>query len=431
MFGNLQNQKRSHESPMDWEWQTKGPVDPNSPFPQFKPQQGQKASFESPKPSSSFIAASSTPAPPFRNPSFTTPRKPFDPDLFSEASGAESSPADNADVDTPERPSTSTAMTAFTGTSEKKPLFGRYGAGFLGSSPGRVELRRGKYGSAIVHKVRKRKRLERDYALSRTGRGESDSESDSGESRPRSKGNNGNEKSQDQQSWFSSFLSGIESRPNLPHVLSWYTQLGMNFFLLGIFVFGVWTFWSAVKSDVDKASENARADVIAEMTKCTQEYVANNCGADRRLPALETVCHAWEQCMNRDPNSIGRARVSAHTFAQIFNSFVEPISYKAMIFVVIIVSVCIVANNLAFGMFRNAKPSIPTAQPYFPPPSQPQNFQWGAPPQTPQHNVGYDSWNGQTFQSIMPSQTPSRRSPSKGNRSPSKGNRSPSKGELY
>lgn len=104
---------------------------------------------------------------------------------------------------------------------------------------------------------------------------------------------------------------------------------------------------------------------------------------------------------------------------------------KTQIFVVIIVTVCIVANNLAFGMFRNAKPSIPTAQPYFPPPSQPQNFQWGAPPQTPQRNVGYDSWNGQTFQSIMPSQTPSRRSPSKGNRSPSKGNRSPSKGELY
>jgi len=35
--------------------------------------------------------------------------------------------------------------------------------------------------------------------------------------------------------------------------------------------------------------------------------------------------------MNRDPNSVGRAKISAHTFAQIFNSFIEPISYKAMV----------------------------------------------------------------------------------------------------
>jgi len=40
MFNNFQ--KRSHESPMDWEWQTQGPTDPKSPFPQFKGAQGQK-----------------------------------------------------------------------------------------------------------------------------------------------------------------------------------------------------------------------------------------------------------------------------------------------------------------------------------------------------------------------------------------------------
>jgi hypothetical protein len=46
MFGNLQSQKRSHESPMDWEWQTQGPTDPKSPFPQFKPQQGHKGKLK-------------------------------------------------------------------------------------------------------------------------------------------------------------------------------------------------------------------------------------------------------------------------------------------------------------------------------------------------------------------------------------------------
>src|SRR5271155_3615305 len=148
MFSNIQGQRRTHESPMDWEWQTQGPTDPTSPFVQVKPMQGQKSEseariarsegdkliyilegFESLQPSSSFVAASSTPAPQFRNPSFTTPRKPLDQDLFSEVSGAESSPADNADTeDTPDVPKSSTTMTAFTsGTSQKQPIFGLYG----------------------------------------------------------------------------------------------------------------------------------------------------------------------------------------------------------------------------------------------------------------------------------------------------------------
>lgn len=284
------------------------------------------ANFESPKPaSSSFMNASSTPAPQFRNPSFTTPRKPFDPDLFSEASGAESSPADNADAeDTPDAPKTSTTMTTFTSGSQKKPLFGKYGVGFLGNSPGRE--RRGKPANPLMSKMRKRKRMERDYSVTRFHRGEYDSDSDSGGSRPSSKG-----KDENKPSWISNFLNGIESRPNLPNVLSFYLQLGSNLFLLGLTVFGIYTFWTAVRSDVDKAADEAKAEVMAEMSKCARDYADNFCGKNLQAPAMSTVCGAWELCMNQDPNNVGRAKVSAHTFAQIFNSFIEPISYKAMV----------------------------------------------------------------------------------------------------
>lgn len=335
---------------MDWEWQTQGPTDPKSPFPQFKPQQGQKRTFnirgeiykrdkltfnaegfESNHPSSSFIGASSAPAPQFRNPSFTTPRKPFDQELFSEVSGAESSPADNADAeDTPDPPKTSQTMTAFTdGGTVRQPIFGRYGSSFLGSSPGRAEQRRGKYANAIINKVRKRKRIDRDYALVRNHREGSDSESGGDESRPRSSGKY--VKQESKEGWFASTFNYIESHPNLPNVLSIYAQMAINFFIAGLTVFGVYTFWMTVRADVDKASDDERALVLAEIARCARDYVDNRCGSNQRLPALQIPCEGWEHCMNRDPNSIGRARVSAHTFAQIFNSFIEPISYKAMV----------------------------------------------------------------------------------------------------
>lgn len=361
-------------------------------------------------------------------------------------------------------------MATFSTGTVRQPIFGKYGAGFLGSSPGRAEQRRGKYANAIVNKVRKRKRMERDYAMIRGQRDGSDYESeDSSETRPRSRGNKHSRPEAPHPGFIASIFNYIDTHPNLPNILSYYAQLLVNGFIAALTIFGIYSFWMTVRADVDKASEKERALVLAEITKCAQEFVVNKCGADVRLPALHIPCDNWEHCMNMDPNSVGRAQVSAHTFAQIFNSFIEPISYKAMvcpfsplpfylyftlyfkyskltlpqIFVTLLVTVVILVNNLAFNTFRASKShsTIPTAPPFQGSwQAQPQPFHWGAPPQTPHHNgIGYDVYGGQTYQQILPSQTPSQRSPSKGYggengmRSPSKGNRdrSPSKENRY
>ena len=140
---------------------------------------------------------------------------------------------------------------------------------------------------------------------------------------------------------------------------------------------------------------------MADMAVCAQQYQANNCEPERRAPALETICSNWEKCMKRDPNKVARAQVSAHTFAQIFNSFVEPISYKAMLFTAILVFGCFGISNFvrkswhkggfkrvytddderlqAFGFFRNR------AQQYQPP----YGYGYGyapPPPPTPQRS---------------------------------------------
>ncbi|KAH8590683.1 Di-sulfide bridge nucleocytoplasmic transport domain-containing protein [Bisporella sp. PMI_857] len=424
MFGQ-QFHKRTNESPMDFEWQTHAPIDPNSPFPQFKPQPG---SFESPA-KTSFANPAIPPAPQFRNPSFTTPRKPFDQELFSEVSGCESSPADNTDADaedTPERKSITKAMGNVAVSSAGKSLFKRYGTEFTGNSPSRADQRRGKFGNALLYKARKRKRIDRDNALiTRTG---SDSESESEE---RMKEKN----LYPTKSWFGNLLDGIDSRPNLPNVLSYYAQLLMNSTLVFAFIYFLYCSWQVVSGDVNKASSVVKSEVMAEMAQCAKDYTLNGCHREDRAPALETVCNSWELCMNKDPDASSRAKISARTFAEIFNSFVEPISWKAMIFVVLLLAVSIMVNNLAFNMFRSKSPSnihmphMPHVPQYFshqPPWGQ---GQIGEVPQTPSHNHGgYDAF-GTTYQQIMPSATSMRnRSPSKESRSPSKGNRSPSKG---
>lgn len=129
----------------------------------------------------------------------------------------------------------------------------------------------------------------------------------------------------------SSFFEFLARHPTLPTILSWYAQLTLNIFVFTGIMWVLWSFWSTIRSDVDKKSSEAIAELMAEMAVCAKQWSDNRCGPETRVPAMEVVCNNWEKCMKRDVASVGRAKVSAHTFAEIFNSFLEPISYKAMV----------------------------------------------------------------------------------------------------
>lgn len=457
---------------MDFEWQTNGPADVTSPFYQLtQKQQGLKrkesppslamqpwtltpqplmltslsppGGFESPsKPpntssqSAFFSATPSNTATPFRNPSFTTPRKPFDVDLFSEASGAESSPADNADTeDTPDPKPRSTAtiatMPAFSSTKlDKKPIFGRYGLSALGS-PGRDTPRRGKLSDAVAQKARKRRRHDRDPIIhSRRGSIDSASSSTESHSRRHSPSHHHNSHHPSSQNWFSSLLTGIESRPNLPHLLSYYAQLILNSFLVAVAMYLIYSSIRTIQSDVSKEEARAIDDAHHDIAVCTSHWTTNNCAPHLRVPAVAAACREWEVCMQADPTQVGRAKISAHTFARIVNEFIEPISLKTMLFVVATFLVFGYVNNTAFAAYRSKIDHQPQQQQQFfnhqqppPPPSpwpsqQAGEYGWGAiAPPTPRHaSGGYGDGNGgPMFAALMPPQTP-QRSPRKGGR---------------
>jgi hypothetical protein len=171
--------------------------------------------------------------------------------------------------------------------------------------------------------------MEMEYAMANGRRGSSDVESDAANTRPR--GRREHSDSPSPQSWLASVLSFIESKPALPYILSYYVQLALNYFLVGLLMYTVWCFVLTIRADVDKESEVQIGLIRADMAQCAAQYIENRCAKATRLPALEMICANWESCMNQDPTRVGRARVSAHTFAEIFNSFVEPISWKAMV----------------------------------------------------------------------------------------------------
>lgn len=365
----LKMDKRTAESPMDFEWQTRAPGDVTSPFYQLSMQHdnqkkrgswmqlswrqtfvfwrltssstGPHSIFDSPEKKSMpalrepnsqpFLFSQpkpqqppSTPKPFFNQSAFMTPRK-FDVDF---SSGAEnmSSPEHADNEDTPEQPK-----------AHRNSLFSMYGR--FAPSPGRGEIPRvSHYSNALARRVQKRRR--RDKALDLQLRRDSDEESDrpsSTELKPtkqRQKPGQGQQETPQTGSRltsFSDFFALLEAHPNVPSILSWWAQLVVNLSLFSLAVYVVFGFVSAIRAEFEQAAEEVSDTILAEMAACAKSYVDNRCAGGDRLPALESVCENWERCMNRDPAKVGRAKVSAHTMAVIINSFIDPISWKAIV----------------------------------------------------------------------------------------------------
>ncbi|OJJ50691.1 hypothetical protein ASPZODRAFT_126613 [Penicilliopsis zonata CBS 506.65] len=352
-------EKRTAESPMDFEWQTRGPGDVTSPFFQLglqkkrphstfdSPEKKSMPSLREPNSQPFLFSESKRPAPPqsvFGQPAFMTPRK-FDLDF---SSGAENmSSPENADNEVTPDPSSKTSK-----------VFGRWAP-----SPGRGEIPRlNHYSNALARRVQKRRRRDRelDKRLRRDDE-EEDDDSDRPISSDGRKGKGGKAAHESQAtttkgsrlSSFSEFFALLEAHPNVPSILSWWAQLVVNLSLFSLTVYVVFGFVSTIRAEFDQAAEEVSDSILAEMATCAKNYVDNRCAGNERLPALETVCDNWERCMNRDPAKVGRAKVSAHTMAIIINSFIDPISWKAILFFLATISTVTVVSNWSFRSFRN------------------------------------------------------------------------------
>lgn len=242
------------------------------------------------------------------------------------SSGAEnmSSPECADNEDTPEQPSKTGKGIGAMFNFSKAP-----------QSPGRGQIPRlTHHSNAAVNRIQKKRR--RDRELGRRIKVDSDDESD--DDRPSSrdqpavakKGNLQVEQGSRASTW-SEFFSMLEAHPNVPAILSWWAQLVVNLSLFSLAVYVVFGFVSAIRGEFEQAAQEMSDTILADMAVCTKSYLDNDCGRPTRAPALETICENWERCMNRDPAKVGRAKVSAHTMAIIINSFIDPISWKAIV----------------------------------------------------------------------------------------------------
>lgn len=269
----------------------------------------------------------------YRNPSFTTPQKTIDMDF---SSGPDQSSPVNADTeDTPELPSrtaishnNSVAVQFHSSRPEKKAasqgLFGRY------TSPGRGEIPRNTYSDALSRRVQKRRRQDADKDVRRAPQ-RSSNDSDPEERPGSSEGPEQKSPPIQSMGFIPSVLTFIDAHPSLPSTLSFYVQFLLNCFFAFCMMYVLYGVYSTITNDINERAMMESSEIFAEIAACAHEFKENRCERSTRVPAMETVCNNWEKCMQRDPLKVGRSRLSAGMFAEIFNGFIEPISLKAIV----------------------------------------------------------------------------------------------------
>lgn len=284
---------------------------------------GAPSSFFTPR-----IPGSQT-APPFRNPAFTTPRKPFDDLALSEASGAESSPAltepSDYQNDTPEldRMAELNMATITPSRIDKGLRYSKSGQSRR-HAPGRGEIPRPGKDHSAVDLVRKRKRrnYDRDVATTRHS-GWEDSGDDSDDStHPRSRDKRSSKKS--------GWLGGISGmNPHFTEDAHKLVSLSLHVVLACSVIFVGWKGYSAVHADIATANRSAQAARLNKIAECTKQYQENQCA--QNLPALRELCEQWRNCMTDDPEAIFMVRNTIKEVASIINEFSGEMHLKSWV----------------------------------------------------------------------------------------------------
>ncbi|KAK3388822.1 Di-sulfide bridge nucleocytoplasmic transport domain-containing protein [Sordaria brevicollis] len=469
-------ERRGNESPMEWEFSGKPPVDHTSPFASFVTNQNQQLStFKSPPSTTSNPTFGAT-TPAARSnlvnehrDTLKPPNTSFNPQLHNKPTAPQfQNPAFTTNPQTPHTPQKQPdeptldpsleASPARTDISEIPPYTpdGSFDDSFKIPSGAYTPQPAGKTlfmraynqlgkGSSSARQVRKRKRLRGDRDVgsvrSRLDHASDESDSDWEEGVRPGRRRSSTDKNANP-GWLTSFLDTVSKYPAAPAVLSRWLQFVINMFLIGVVLFAVFSCVMAVRNDLARAADKARSNLMHEISQCTSNYHKNLCAPKlNRAPALELPCNEWEACMNQDPSTVMMTQISARNMAEILNEFFTIISYKTWGFILSAFLVAIIGTNVGFGSLRESgalRPSSPRkhAEPVpvaAPPPTpvhpifstpafhNPQQAYIFAPIETPRRarpqffDDATDTDNSPDVRMMLPPRTP-RRSPSKGER---------------
>ncbi|KAG4221015.1 hypothetical protein PC116_g30508 [Phytophthora cactorum] len=132
--------------------------------------------------------------------------------------------------------------------------------------------------------------------------------------------------------WLGAFLATVQRHPYAPSILGYWLTFAFNLFCVSAACWVGWAVIDGLRQDFSTERQALRADILAEIEKCSSDYRENKCSPiEKRLPAMYELCDQWFACMNQNPDNVKQVSSSAKEMAKILNEIVETMSYKTIV----------------------------------------------------------------------------------------------------
>lgn len=133
---------------------------------------------------------------------------------------------------------------------------------------------------------------------------------------------------------------------DIPKLLSTYAQMGFNLFLLLGLSLLAFKLVRTILKDVEHKVEVYVQSLNSESSACARSYALNQCDPSTRVPVSEDACIHFEQCMHRDPTTVGIARVGAAAFAEILEGFANEIGLRGAMLILVLLGFLWMMRNV-------------------------------------------------------------------------------------
>ncbi|ODV85881.1 hypothetical protein CANARDRAFT_184468, partial [[Candida] arabinofermentans NRRL YB-2248] len=151
------------------------------------------------------------------------------------------------------------------------------------------------------------------------------------------------------------FVNELLMNPQSVNNLTFIVQILINAVLFLILLTGVLFSFMAVKRDADRKIQGYSNAVQQEINSCQRDYIRNNCLPELRVPALEASCTEWENCMNKDPESVITTVAYFEILADCLNAFFHKLSFRTLFGMISLVVSSFIIPNVLFNKFRSSK----------------------------------------------------------------------------
>lgn len=159
---------------------------------------------------------------------------------------------------------------------------------------------------------------------------------------------------------FYGFLHSVLSNPQCITNLTLVLQVLLNAFVLCCFIIIVVLCFMSVKRDVDRKVQTYIADLSHKIAHCRRQYLRNNCAPEMRVPALESSCNEWENCMSQDPESVVTSVAYFEILADCLNAFFHDLNFRTICSLAALLFFAVILPNFLFSKFRQSSTTTNT-----------------------------------------------------------------------